>query len=79
MTTTPPGPLVEPVGTRGRLTRVSDRFERGVWILAGALMAILVVWIWFPIVDLALMSINSRVCGYHRRSRSRSACAFSHR
>jgi len=52
------GPLIQRVGIGGRLTRASSAFERGVWIVAAALMAILLVWIWFPIVDLALMSVN---------------------
>lgn len=52
-------PLVEATGFRRRLGRLSGSMERLVWVFAAAAMAVLLVWIWFPIVDLALMSINT--------------------
>jgi ABC-type spermidine/putrescine transport system permease subunit II len=53
-----PTPLIQPKGWLRRLSPVSLKFERTIWIVVGVVMSALLVWIWFPIVDLALMSVN---------------------
>jgi ABC-type spermidine/putrescine transport system permease subunit II len=54
------GPIVVATGLRGRLTRVNAAFEWVVGWLAPTLLGLVLVWMWFPIVDLALMSVNEQ-------------------
>jgi ABC-type spermidine/putrescine transport system permease subunit II len=54
---TEPAALIQPTGWR-RLGVASVRFERVVWTLSAVILTVLLVWIWFPIIDLALMSVN---------------------
>ena len=53
------GPIVVATGLRGRLTPVSAAFEWVVGWLAPTVLGLVLVWMWFPIVDLALMSVNN--------------------
>jgi ABC-type spermidine/putrescine transport system permease subunit II len=53
-----PTPLIKPHGWLRRVSLVGLKFERTLWIVVGLAMSALLVWIWFPIVDLALMSVN---------------------
>lgn len=52
--------LVQPSGLRGRLARASSAFEWVATRLGPIFLFAFIFWIWFPIVDLALMSINKQ-------------------
>lgn len=62
MTTTPltVDPLIRPLGIRGKLSRLSNGFEWLATRLGPTLLFVFLIWIWFPIVDLALMSVNKQ-------------------
>ncbi len=60
MTSTPLAvdPLIRPLGIRGKLSRASTGFEWLATRLGPTFLFVFLIWIWFPIVDLALMSVN---------------------
>jgi ABC-type spermidine/putrescine transport system permease subunit II len=49
-----------PQGLRGRLRRPSAAFERLALILGPALLLFFLAWMWFPVIELGLMSINKQ-------------------
>jgi ABC-type spermidine/putrescine transport system permease subunit II len=53
-------PLVVPHGLRGRLLRPSAAFERLALILGPTLLVFFLAWVWFPVIELGLMSINKQ-------------------
>lgn len=54
------GPIVVATGMRRRLAPVSAAFESIAGWLAPTILVLLLLWMWAPIVDLALMSVNKQ-------------------
>lgn len=55
-----PEALIRPAGLRGKLAPVSAVFEWFATRFGPVLLIFFLIWIWFPIIELGLMSINKQ-------------------